>query len=171
MTAMRDPRINPQAGDYLAKVKDRRVHSRTVISVVADVICYTSKRVKRWCSREEWRKWAKGTTAQDFWACRVAVQARHDARLRRFLRRQMLRDGVPPLAKPNLLAVGVVQPRNVPVLEAHEFAHRLLAGPNKRIVLIVPSFDAPGVAVACAPCTGTIMVEGVECLVIKPQKN
>ena len=55
----RDPRTNPQKGDKLAKVKHHRVHTRTVISVVAGVICYTPKRVLCHCSREDWRKWAK----------------------------------------------------------------------------------------------------------------
>jgi len=60
----RDPRINPRKGDRLAKVtvnraRVRMVISRTVISVVAGVICYTPKRVLCHCSREDWCKWAK----------------------------------------------------------------------------------------------------------------
>lgn len=65
--ARRDPRIQPRKGDHLAKVVTFSsngvsvVQGRRVLSVHGDVVEYTPKRVRRKCSRKEWRAWARNT--------------------------------------------------------------------------------------------------------------
>jgi len=170
---MRDPRINPQAGDRLAKVSDHRVRSRLVISVVAGVICYTPKRVLCHCSREDWQKWAKGTKvpadyqkAIEPYRKQVAAYRKHLDRVSRAALRRVGRKAAAGVMQYAGTMRKLAESPDSKVLYAHEFAYQLLAGPDKRIVIVTPTFDMPGMSTAHAPQAVPSMVEDVECLAI-----
>jgi hypothetical protein len=183
---MRDPRINPRKGDKLAKVTDNRVHTRTVIGVTNGIVCYTPKRVRCYCSLKDWRKWAKDAQVPaDYQKAKepyrkrpvkdVVVQftlaeldklsnAEKEAMLG--LRPGATRQIVARLMKNYAGTMQKLAKSDPNVLYAHEFAHQLLAGENKRIVVVLPTFDMPGMATAHTPQAVPSKVEDVECLVI-----
>jgi hypothetical protein len=163
---MRDPRTNPRKGDKLAKVTDHRVRTRTVISVVAGVICYTPKRVLCYCSREDWCKWAKDATVPyDYQKAKEPYRQRKPVMKDYAASIQKLANS--PLAKRHVVqSEDPAAPATPGVLYAHEFAYQLLAGENKRIVVVLPTFDMPGMATAHTPQAVPVTVENVECLAI-----
>jgi len=63
---MRDPRINPKAGDRIARVMRNRngvtgVFTRIVLETCGDLIIYCRKRPERPCKCHliDWREWSR----------------------------------------------------------------------------------------------------------------